>query len=202
VVVRSEAVPAALLEAELFGYRKGAFSGADKEHPGFVAQADGGTLYIDEVADLPAACQAKLATLIAHRTYRPLGAAHDARADVKVIAATRRDVTGAGFRADLRTALGAGEIVVPPLRAHAGDIPHLAQLFLDRIGSAWRRDWSLTPEAVRLLRFRPWPGNVRQLKAVLEHAAAEAAGDIISEDDLRAVLGAEPGVADPVLSEA
>lgn len=189
VVVRSEAVPAALLDGELFGYRKGAFSGADRDHPGYVAQADGGTLYLDEVADLPPDCQAKLALLIAHRTYRPLGAAHDARADVKVMAATRRDLTGSGFRADLRAVLGGGEIVVPPLRAHAADIPLLAQLFLDRIGSAWRREWSLTPDAVRLLRTRPWPGNVRQLKAVLEHVAAEAAGDIITEADLRAVLG-------------
>ena len=191
VVVRTESVPAALLEAELFGYRKGAFSGADKDHPGFVAQADGGTLYIDEVTALPADCQARLALLIAHRTYRPLGATHDARADVKVMAATRGELTGDDFRSDLRTVLGTTEIVVPPLREHAGDIPHLAQLFLDRIGAAWRRDWSLTPDAVRLLRDRPWPGNVRQLKAILEHAAAEASGDIIDETALRAVLAEE-----------
>jgi two-component system, NtrC family, response regulator HydG len=191
VVVRTEAVPAALLEAELFGYRKGAFSGADKDHPGFVAQADGGTLYIDEVTALPADCQARLALLIAQRTYRPLGATHDSRADVKVMAATRGELTGEDFRSDLRTVLGAGEIVVPPLRMHAGDIPHLAQLFLDRIGATWRRDWSLTPDAVRLLRDRSWPGNVRQLKAVLEHAAAEASGDVIDEAALRAVLGEE-----------
>ena len=140
VVVRTEAVPAALLEAELFGYRKGAFSGADRDHPGFVAQADGGTLYIDEVTTLTADCQAKLALLIAQRTYRALGATHDARADVKVMAATRSNLSGPDFRSDLRTVLGAVEIVVPPLRDHASDIPHLAQLFLDRIGAAWRRD--------------------------------------------------------------
>jgi two-component system, NtrC family, nitrogen regulation response regulator GlnG len=77
----------------------------------------------------------------------------------------------------------------PPLRAHAEDIPHLAQFFLDRLAAECRREWALTPEAMRLLRERPWPGNVRQLKSVLGHAAAAAAGDTITDADLRAILG-------------
>ena len=91
-LVRCTATPAALLEAELFGYRQGAFSGANKDHPGHVGQADDGTLFFDEVADLPPDCQERLLRLIDARTYRPLGATYDARADVKVMAATRKDL--------------------------------------------------------------------------------------------------------------
>jgi len=193
VAVRPGAAPTGLLESELFGHRKGAFSGADKDHPGLVAQADDGTLYFDEVADLPADCQVKLLRLIERRAYRPVGATYDSRADVKVMAATRRDlaaeVRAGRFRGDLAAALRAAEVTVPPLRAHADDIPHLAQFFLDRLAAECRREWALTPEAVRFLRDRPWPGNVRQLKGVLGHAAGAAAGDVITDADLRALLG-------------
>jgi DNA-binding NtrC family response regulator len=196
-VVRCGSTPPALLEAELFGYRRSAFSGADKDHPGFVAQADDGTLFLDEVADLPADSQAKLLRLIETRTYRPLGSSSDVRSDVKVMAATRKDLTAearAGrFRADLAAALRVTEVRVPPLRAHAEDIPHLAQFFLDRIGAECRREWALAPDALKLLQERPWPGNVRQLKSVLGHAAAVASGDLISADDLRALLAAPKG---------
>ena len=193
VAVRCAATPAGLLEPELFGYRKGAFSGADRDHPGLVAQADDGTLFFDEVADLPADCQVRLLRLIERRAYRPVGATYDSRADVKVMAATRKDlpaeVRAGRFRADLYGALRAVEVAVPPLRAHPEDVPHLAQFFLDRLAAECRREWALTPDAVRLLRDRPWPGNVRQLKSVLGHAAATAAADMIAETDLRAILG-------------
>jgi two-component system, NtrC family, response regulator HydG len=193
VTVRCGATPTALLEAELFGYRKSAFSGAERDHPGSVALADDGTLFFDEVADLPPDCQAKLLRLIEERTYRPLGAASDSRADVKVMATTRKDLTAevrAGrFRADLAGALRATEVHVPALRDHAEDIPHLAQFFLDRIGGECRREWALTPEAVRILKDRPWPGNVRQLRSVLGHAAAAVSGEVITADHLRVLLG-------------
>ncbi len=193
VAVRCAATPTGLLEPELFGYRKAAFSGADRDHPGLVAQADDGTVFFDEVADLPADCQVRLLKLIERRAYRPVGATYDSRADVKVMAATRKDlgaeVRAGRFRADLLTALKAVEVDVPPLRDHAEDIPHLAQFFLDRLAAECRREWALTPEAIRLLRDRPWPGNVRQLKSVLGHAAGAAAGDAITDADLRAILG-------------
>jgi len=193
VVVRCGSTPESLLEPELFGYHKGAFSGADRDHPGFVAQADDGTLFFDEISDLSQDCQAKLLHLIETRTYRPLGATYDSRADVKIMTATRRnledEVDAGRFRADLLTALRANEVAVPSLRNHAEDIPHLAQFFLDRIGAESRREWALTPEALKLLRNRPWPGNVRQLKSVLGHAAAAAAGDLITDVDLKAILG-------------
>jgi transcriptional regulator with GAF, ATPase, and Fis domain len=197
VVVRCTATPVALLEAELFGYRKGAFSGADRDFPGYVAQADDGTLFLDEIADLPEECQARLLSLIESRTYRPLGATYDARSDVKVFAATRKDllaeVKAGRFRADLFAAFRTPEVLIPPLRAHAEDIPHLAQFFLDRIGADCRSQWVLTKEAMRLLRERQWPGNVRQLKSVLAHAAAAACGNTITEGDLRGLLGDSAG---------
>lgn len=199
VAVRCAATPAGLLEPELFGYRKAAFSGADQDHAGLVALADDGTLFFDEVADLPAECQVRLLKLIERRAYRPVGATYDSRADVKVMAATRKDLAGevrAGrFRGDLLAALTGAEVDVPPLRAHPEDIPHLAQFFLDRLAAESRREWALTPEAVRLLRERPWPGNVRQLKSVLGHAAAAATGDTITDADLQAILG--PAVPTP-----
>jgi transcriptional regulator with GAF, ATPase, and Fis domain len=194
VTARCAAIPAGLLESELFGHRQGAFSGADKDHSGLVALADDGTLYFDEVAELPADCQVRLLKLIERRAYRSVGATYDMRADVKVMAGTRKDlvveVKAGRFRSDLHTALKGSEVLVPPLRAHAEDVPHLAQVFLDRLGAECRRQWALTPEAVRLLRIRPWPGNVRQLKSVLEHAAAAASGETITDTDLRALLGA------------
>jgi DNA-binding NtrC family response regulator len=109
------------------------------------------------------------------------------------MAATRKDlgteVRAGRFRADLWAALRAVEVGIPPLRAHAEDVPHLAQFLLDRLAAECRREWALTPEAVRLLRDRPWPGNVRQLRSVLGHAAAAAGGDTITDADLRALLG-------------
>lgn len=193
VVVRCGSTPESLLEPELFGYRNGAFSGADRDHPGFVAQADDGTLFFDEISDLSLDCQKKLLRLIETRTYRPLGATYDARADVKVMAATRKnlaeEVTAGRFHADVLEALRANEVAVPPLRSHADDIPHLAQFFLDRIGAESRREWALTPEALKLLRNRTWPGNVRQLKSVLGHAAAAVTGAVITDHDLKAILG-------------
>ncbi|HKB04723.1 MAG TPA: sigma 54-interacting transcriptional regulator [Gemmataceae bacterium] len=194
VVVHCTTTPAALLEAELFGYRKGAFSGADRDHPGFASQADDGTLFLDEVADLPPHCQDKLLRLIQSRIYRPLGATYDSRADVKVMVGTRRELDAeerAGrIRPDLNAALRGHQVVVPPLRAHTEDIPCLAQTFLDRIGAECRREWVLTPDAVRMLRERSWPGNVRQLRSVLEHAAAATDAETITADDLRVLLGA------------
>jgi DNA-binding NtrC family response regulator len=109
------------------------------------------------------------------------------------MAATRHDlsaeVAAGRFRDDLLSALRANEVTVPPLRSHPEDIPHLSQFFLDRIAAESRREWALSPEALRLLRNRSWPGNVRQLKSVLGHAAAGVTGNVITDADLRAILG-------------
>jgi hypothetical protein len=197
VVVRLSATPTSLLEAEIFGYRKGAFSGADKDLPGHVAQADEGTLFIDEIADLPPACQTRLVQLIESHTYRPLGATYDSQADVKIIAASRKDlaaeVSAGRFRPELLSAIQKIEVVVPPLRNHADDIQHLSQFFLDRICAEYRHEWLLTPQAVQLLRRQQWPGNVRQLRSVLSHAASVAASDNITESDLQPLLGQSRG---------
>jgi transcriptional regulator with GAF, ATPase, and Fis domain len=193
VIVRCSAIPPALLEAELFGYRKGGFSGADQDHPGHALQADDGTLFFEEIGDLTPDCQAKLLRLVERRSIRPLGATYDTRVDVRIVADTRKDLAveakAGRFRADLLAALRANEVSVPPLREHCEDIPHLAQYFLDRIGAECRREWVLEPAAMRLLSERPWPANVRQLKTVLAHASATAPDDAITEEGLRAYLG-------------
>ena len=193
VLVRCSSTPAAMLEAELFGYRKGAFSGAERDYPGHVALADDGCLFLDEVADLPPACQVRLLRLIESRSFRPLGATYDSRADVKLTVGTRKDllaeVRAGRFRTDLFNAIRATEVVIPPLRSHAEDIPHLAQYFLDRLCAEYRREWLMTATATEMLRERSWPGNVRQLRSVLGHAAAVVAVDDITEKDLQTFLG-------------
>jgi len=189
VTVRCTNMPSNLVEAELFGYRKGAFSGADREYLGQVALADDGTLFFDEIADLPADCQVKLIKLMESRSYRALGATHDSPADVRLMFATAKDMSAevkAGrFRGDLFTAIKACEVTVPALREHPEDIPHLAQFFLDRLAGECRHEWFLTPGAIHVLREKNWPGNVRQLRSVLAHTAASAETDQISEVDLR-----------------
>lgn len=189
VTVRCSHTPGAMLDAELFGYRKAAFSGADRDHLGQVAQADDGTLFFDEIADLPAECQTKLAKLVESRSYRVLGATYDSPADVRLMFATSKDlqaeVKAGRFRSDLYAAIKSCEVIVPPLREHPEDIPHLAQFFLDRLAAECRHEWFLTPGAIHVLREMNWPGNVRQLRSVLAHTAASAESDQISEDDLR-----------------
>ena len=193
VAVRCASLPPALLEAELFGYRKGSFSGADRDHAGLAALAEDGTLYIDEVADLPTDCQAKLLRLIESRTVLQIGASTDTRLDVRVMAATRRDlgaeVAAGRLRADLVKAISTVVVTIPPLRDHAEDIPYLAQFFLDRIGAECRRTCRMTPDALKTLQGQPWPGNVRQLRCVLESTAALAGEDTITGEDLKAFLG-------------
>jgi two-component system response regulator HydG len=192
VPVRCTTTPSAVLEAELFGYRKGAFSGAEKDHPGLVALADEGTLFFDEIADLPFDCQSKLVKLIESRTFRPIGATYDVRVDVGLMAATQRnlelEVQQGRFRPELLSLINQSAIVVPPLREHAEDVPHLVQFFLDRIGGESRQSLLLESEAIRFLREQPWPGNVRQLLCILEAAASRAPDDLITLESLRSLF--------------
>ncbi|MGL6097660.1 MAG: sigma-54 interaction domain-containing protein, partial [Fimbriiglobus sp.] len=202
VVVNCAAIAPTLLEAELFGYRKGAFSGADRDHPGLFEQADEGTLFLDEVGELSLECQAKLLRVIEGKAFRPVGGTRDVKVDVRVIAATHRDleneVKGGRFRQDLMFRLKVINLRVPPLREHAEDIPELARFFLERLSVQCRRSFKLTAAAMRLLQGYGWPGNVRQLRAVLESAAVMSDSDIIDADALP--LG--PAGADTALTPA
>ncbi len=188
VVVNCAAIAPTLLEAELFGYRKGAFSGADRDHPGLFEQADEGTLFLDEVGELSLECQAKLLRVIEGKPFRPVGGTKDIKVDVRVVAATHRDldheVKVNTFRQDLLFRLKVIPLKIPPLRDHVEDVVELSSFFLDRLSVQCRKLFHLKPAALRKLQAYSWPGNVRQLRAVLESAAVMCEGDQIDAPDL------------------
>lgn len=196
VVVNCAAIAPTLLEAELFGYRKGAFSGADRDHPGLFEQADEGTLFLDEVGELTLECQAKLLRIIEGKPFRAVGGISETKVDVRVIAATNKDlekeVKAGRFRQDLLFRLKVIPLVVPPLREHAEDVPELAHFFLERLSVQCRRSFKLTGGAIKKLQGYSWPGNVRQLRAVLETAAVMCEADTIDTQDIPLTGTAEP----------
>ncbi len=196
VVVNCAAIAPTLLEAELFGYRKGAFSGADRDHPGLFEQADEGTLFLDEVGELSLECQAKLLRVIEGKPFRPVGGLSDVNVDVRVIAATNRnldtDARTGRFRQDLLFRLKVIPLQVPPLRDHAEDVPELARFFLERLSVQCRRPFKLSAAAMKKLQSFAWPGNVRQLRAVLETAAVMCESDTIDANDIPLAGAVEP----------
>ena len=206
VVVNCAAIAPTLLEAELFGYKKGAFSGADRDHPGLFQQADEGTLFLDEVGELSLECQAKLLRAIDGKAFRPVGATSDLKVDVRIVAATHRDldkdVKAGRFRQDLLFRLKVIPIRVPPLREHPEDVPELASFFLAKVSSECRRNFKFTPAAVRKLQAHPWPGNVRQLRAAIESAAVMSEGDTLDADALPPTGATELVTPSPVTSAA
>jgi two-component system response regulator HydG len=195
VVVNCAAIAPTLLEAELFGYKKGAFSGADRDHPGLFQQADEGTLFLDEVGELSLECQAKLLRVIEGKAFRPVGATGDIKVDVRIVAATHRDlekeVKAGRFRQDLLFRLRVIQIRVPPLREHPEDVIELAGFFLAKVSAECRRNFKLTNGAMRKLQSYSWPGNVRQLRAVIENAAVMSENDVIDSDALPLLGGTE-----------
>jgi len=190
VAVNCGAIPENLLEAEFFGYRKGAFTGAQDDREGFFQAAQGGTLFLDEIGDLPLAMQSKLLRVIQERAVRPLGATAELPVNVRIVSATHRDlgaeVQGGRFRQDLFYRLNVIRIVVPPLRERLADVPAICRAVIERIA----RDAgvvtlpSLTPEAERRLLRYAFPGNVRELENLLHRALALASGPAIGADDL------------------
>jgi two-component system nitrogen regulation response regulator GlnG len=166
-----------LVESELFGHVKGAFTGAGQAKPGLLALADGGTVFLDELADIPLPVQAKLLRVVEHQEVLPVGANQSSRINVRILSATHQDLSGAvragQFRHDLYFRLNVFEIKVPALRDRADDIPLLTEHFLGRFGMS---NNSLPAETVTFLQARAWPGNVRELRNALEHAAIVARG--------------------------
>jgi two-component system response regulator PilR (NtrC family) len=189
VAVNCGAIPETLMEAEFFGYRKGAFTGADRDRDGFFQAACGGTLFLDEVAELPLAMQVKLLRAIQERRVRKLGAAAEEPVDVRILSATHQDlaklVASGRFRQDLYYRLNVIELRVPSLRERVEDIPLLAEAILERLaarGSEPRA--TLSAAAVQALTRHPFPGNVRELENVLERAVALAGGGELQPVDL------------------
>jgi Nif-specific regulatory protein len=189
VVCNCGAIAPTLLESELFGHVKGAFTSAVADRSGLFEQADDGTLFLDEIGDMSLDCQVKVLRAIEGKGFRPVGGTREIRTDVRVIAATHKDleqeVRAGRFRQDLYYRLRVIYILVPPLRDHAQDIPALAEHFLERLAAGTgRRRKRLSAAALHRLREYGWPGNVRQLRAVLENAVVMCDGDTIGEGNL------------------
>jgi two-component system response regulator PilR (NtrC family) len=186
VAVNCGAIPENLMESEFFGYRKGAFTGADSDRQGFFQAAQGGTLFLDEVVDLPLAMQVKLLRAIQEKRVRQVGGVVEEPVDVRIISASHQDlqdaVTGGRFRHDLFYRLNVIGIHMPALRERRDDVAVLAQHVLNRL--AGQRSQRLSPEALEALRRYDFPGNVRELENMLERALALAEGDSIEAQDL------------------
>ena len=186
VPVNCGAIPENLMESEFFGYRKGAFTGADSEREGFFQAASGGTLFLDEVADLPLAMQVKLLRAIQEKRVRKVGSVTEDPVDVRIICATHRNlrecVDKGAFRQDLYYRLNVIELRMPPLRERVEDIAPLVAAVLTRLfGDTPPR---LSAEAIKALQQYAFPGNVRELENILERATALCSGDVIETDDL------------------
>ena len=193
------AISAGLVESELFGHVKGAFTGAIERRVGRFELADGGTIFLDEVGELPLETQVKLLRVLQEQEFEPVGSSKSARVDVRVIAATNRDleeaVAGGRFRADLFYRLNVFPLRVPPLRERAADIPQLVMFFLGQFSKKFGRriDSVSEPTMDRLARYA-WPGNIRELQNVIERAVVLCPGSVLELDqDLLPVTG--PGTA-------
>lgn len=189
VAVNCAAVPAHLLESELFGHTRGAFTDATSARPGLLTQADGGTLFLDEIGDMPLALQPKILRTIEARTVRPLGASSYTCFDARIIAATHQDleslVEQGLFRQDLYYRINVVYLALPPLRARGGDILKLAQVFLERCAArAGKEVQRLSPKAAERLLAYDWPGNIRELRNVIERAVALTRYDTLAVEDL------------------
>jgi DNA-binding NtrC family response regulator len=192
VKINSTAIPENLLESELFGYEKGAFTGATTSKPGKFELADKGTLFLDEIGDVPPAIQVKLLRVLQEREFERLGGTRTIKVDVRLIAATNRDLRAAledgTFREDLYYRLNVVPIDIPPLREHKEDIPGLANLFLARFTKDSGREeiiGGIAPAAMQLLTGHYWPGNVRELQNVIERACALATGAQLEASDIQ-----------------
>jgi transcriptional regulator with PAS, ATPase and Fis domain len=189
ITVNCAALPETLLESELFGYRKGAFTGADRDRPGRVQAAEGGTLFLDEIGEFPASIQVKLLRLLQDRKYEPLGDVNSRSADVRIVTATNRNLSkmvGEGsFRRDLYYRINVIRLEMPPLRERTADIPPLADAFLRRISATRGKVVEgVSRSALRRLMNHDYPGNVRELENILEHGYVLCTGRRIEEDDL------------------
>jgi DNA-binding NtrC family response regulator len=189
IKINSTAIPENLLESELFGYEKGAFTGASSSKPGKFELADKGTLFLDEIGDVPPATQVKLLRVLQEREFERLGGTRTVKVDVRLVAATNRDLRAAleegTFREDLYYRLNVVPIDIPPLREHKEDIPDLTNLFLRKFcGESGRPVTTISPEATNLLLSHHWPGNVRELQNIIERACALAKTSRLEPGDI------------------
>lgn len=187
VAINCAAVPESLLESELFGHEKGSFTGAFKSTKGLFSQANGGTIFLDEIGDMPMSIQAKLLRVLQERQFYPVGTEKPVDVDVRIVVATNKDlekqVEKGAFRQDLFFRLHVIPIHLPPLHERKEDIPHLVDRFLKQLSQQMKKNVKgLAPEAMRKFMMHDWPGNVRELENTLEYAVAMSRDDMITED--------------------
>ncbi len=204
IAVNAAAIPEGLIESELFGHEKGAFTGAVRSRPGCFELANGGTLLLDEIAEMPATLQPKLLRILEEGRVRRLGASRETTFDVRVLAATNRDtaeaVRSGSLREDLFYRLSVFEVALPPLRERLEDLPLLVQRFiLDCDARHGMRVEGLAPDAAARLEAYPWPGNVRELRNTIERAVIVARDGWIQTSDLPAYLRAQSPGGEPTL---
>jgi transcriptional regulator with PAS, ATPase and Fis domain len=194
-----------LLESELFGHMRGAFTGAVRDHQGLFKQADGGTLFLDEVAEMPLDIQARLLRVLEERTFFPVGGSRPVAVDVRLVSASnralRRAVAEGRFRDDLRYRLRVVPLFLPPLRQRTGDVEALVWHFVDRFNEQHLgRVEAVAGRAMDTLRSYPWPGNIRELRNVVEHAFIVGEDEVLDLDDLTPELrGEAPPEDEPLL---
>jgi len=192
IKVNCGALPESLIESELFGHEKGAFTGAVKRRPGRFELADGGTIFLDEIADVPLAVQVKLLRVIQERTFERVGGTDTLKVDVRIIAATNRsleeEVNHGRFREDLYYRLHVIPIMLPPLRERREDIPPLVDFFLSKCRDKLSRNIRLSEDAMNALCLHDYPGNIRELENILERCITLSEGDLIEGEDLPASL--------------
>lgn len=202
VAVNCAAMAETLLDSELFGHARGAFTGAVRARRGLFEEADGGTLFIDEIAETSSAFQAKLLRALQEHEIRRIGESGAIRVDARIVAATNQDLARAvaerRFRRDLFYRLNVVPLAVPPLRERLEDVPLLARHFLDRCGARLSRRFSLTDGAIGHLQSWSYPGNVRELENAVERAVALAAGDVLGPADFPLASGPCPMPDAPV----
>jgi DNA-binding NtrC family response regulator len=200
VPVDCSAIPAALLESELFGAVKGAYTGADRDRVGVFEAANRGTVFLDEIGDIDPAFQVKLLRFLQEREIRPVGASREKKVDVRVVAATNRDlqkmVDEGKFRQDLWFRLNVVRVMLPPLRERRNDVPLLAQYFLNKYNARYNRDVKMMESGLKQLKDFTWPGNVRQLQHLIERLTILAPADRIDAEAVQDAISAmEPGAA-------
>ncbi len=189
IAVNCAALPDTLLESELFGYKAGAFTGANRDKPGRFAMARGGTLFLDEIAEVSPALQVRLLRVLQERTYEPLGATRSETADVRIVVATNKDLSdetrNGRFREDLYYRVNVVRVELPPLRRRKEDIPILVKQFIDRFNRLQQKCiQGITGEALSLLMAHHWPGNVRELENIIERAFILCSGELIGIEHL------------------
>jgi two-component system, NtrC family, response regulator len=189
VAINCAAIPDTLLESELFGYEKGAFTGAAKRTPGKLESADGGTIFLDEIGEMPASLQAKLLRVLQERTVERIGGRTPIPLDLRFVLATNRKlkelIGGGGFREDLYYRISEVTINVPALRDRQGDSLLIAQVLLQQMSERFGRSTrGLAPDAIRAIQAHPWPGNVRELENRIKGAVIMAEGVVVTANDL------------------